>query len=74
MRLDETSELIAHNVVEFLTEDLGYDTPEEAIPGLVRAILVFAAMTPDPQDTVDEAVDALSDYTWESDSDGWENE
>ena len=47
---------ISESVVDFVQNDLGYP-PEEAIPGLMAAVLVFALMTTDPQQALDEAVD-----------------
>ena len=47
-------------VVDFIQNDLGYE-PEEALPGLMAASVVFALMTADPRQALDEAVAMLSD-------------
>ena len=49
---------VADSVVELFQTDLGYE-PEEAIPGLVAAIVVFALMTENPRQALDEAIDLL---------------
>ena len=45
--------------MDLIQHDLGYE-PEDAIPGLMAAAVVFALMTSDPQQALDEAVDMLS--------------
>ena len=53
-RATEFSEL----VVDFIQNDLGLEA-DEAIPSLVTATAVFALMTTDPQQALDEAVSLL---------------
>ena len=58
---------VSESLVDFVQNDLGYG-PEEAIPGLMAATLVFALMPSDPQQALDEAVDMLD--TTDSDPEG----
>lgn len=46
--------------MDFIQNDLGYD-PEEVIPALMATTVVFALMTSDPRQALDEAVILLSE-------------
>lgn len=48
------------NVVVDALEEAGYE-PEEAIPGLVTAILALAEVTSDPEQALDEVANMIAD-------------
>lgn len=48
------------NVVVDALEEAGYE-PEEAIPGLVTAILALAEVTANPEQALDEVANMIAD-------------
>lgn len=58
--LDKFSQQTVADIVIEAIEEGGF-SPEEAIPGLVSAILDFAGLTADPEQALDEAANLLAD-------------
>lgn len=49
---------ISDLIIDFVQNDLGEEA-EDAIPGLITAVVVMALMTSDPQQALDEAASLL---------------
>jgi hypothetical protein len=58
--LDVSNDAGVADAIKQALEDLGYE-PEQAIPGLVQAIILLAEYTSDPEAALDEAANLLAD-------------
>lgn len=60
--LDRSQEVGVADAVSQVLDETGY-TIEEAIPGLIREIIILARLTPYPEELLEEAADLLADGT-----------